>query len=427
MVLKLNLNKVRGRVALAVLVLAGSSLLVVVIISRFVIGTLAEGRLLVTREMLQIPVAYFPNSARLNARLASAELSESNRDLSSAKAHAQRAVALSPYDHRIRITLAAVEEAGGDRSAAEATLEAARSLAPNYWSVNYRLGNLLVRQGKLAESLEPFRIAVAANSTLLPGTLDLLWRASREDVNALQTVAGTAPSARMTLAQFLLKVSRPAEAAAVFGSINRADRLTLARDSSTFLNSLIAAGGLGPARELWSEMAGGERQSALVGNGGFESDILKDFAQFDWSLGRSEYARLGIDTAVFHSGSRSLRIEFVGRDTTQLDNEIKHLVLVRPGARYTLECFAKPGGLETPEGPRVVITGAASPVWIAASEPVARGSGDWQRLAVEFVAPQSPNGGMSAVFVSIKRKPKFSYDEPTSGTVWLDDFSLKEQ
>jgi len=34
---------------------------------------------------------------------------------------------------------------------------------------------------------------------------------------------------------------------------------------------------------------------------------------------------------------------------------------------------------------------------------------------------------MSAVLISIKRKPKFSYDEPTRGTVWFDDFSLKEQ
>jgi hypothetical protein len=75
-----------------------------------------------------------------------------------------------------------------------------------------------------------------------------------------------------------------------------------------------------------------------------------------------------------------------------------------------------------------VITSATSPDWIAASEPIARGSGDWQRLAVEFAAPPSPNGaGMSAVFVSIKRKPKFSYDEPTSGSVWLDDFTVKEQ
>src|SRR4030095_8627797 len=128
-------------------------------------------------------------------------------------------------------------------------------------SSNYRRGNLPVREGKLPEALEPFRIAVAGNSAILPGTLDLLWRASRGDVNALQTVTGNRPSDRLTLAQFLLKVERPVEAAAVFSSVDRAGRLALSRESSTFLNSLIAAGGLGEARDLWSEMAGGDRQS----------------------------------------------------------------------------------------------------------------------------------------------------------------------
>jgi len=426
MVLKLNLNKLRARLALGLLVLAGSSVLVVVIVSRFVIGTLADDRLLVTRDMLQVPVGYFPNSARLNARLASSELSESDRDLATARAHAQRAVDLSPNDYRFRTTLASVEEAGGDRAAAEAALEAALALAPNYWSVHYRLGNLLVREGKLAQSLDRFRIAVAANSAILPGTLDLLWRASRGDVDSVQSVVGTSPQARLTLAQFLMKVSRPAEAAHVFGSIDRADRLASSADSGAFLSSLIAAGELGPARELWSEVVG-ERQSTLVWNGGFESDLLKDLTQFDWSFGRSEYARFAIDTAAAHSGRRSLRVEFAGRDTTQLDNEIRQLVTVRPGARYSLECYAKTSELETPEGPRLVVSHSASPGWLAASEPVVQGSGDWQRLSVDFVAPQSASGATSAVVISIKRKPKFSYDEPTRGTVWFDDFSLKEQ
>jgi hypothetical protein len=26
--------------------------------------------------------------------------------------------------------------------------------------------------------------------------------------------------------------------------------------------------------------------------------------------------------------------------------------------------------------------------------------------------------------IGIKRKPKFSYDDPTRGTVWFDDFSI---
>lgn len=426
MVLKLNLNRLGARLALAVLALAGSSLLVLVIISRFVIGTLGDHRVQATRDMLQVPVGYFPNSARLNARLASAELSESDRNLTSAKAHAQRAVNLSPNDHRFWITLSSIEEAAGDRAAAEAALEAARSLAPNYWSVHYRLGNLLVREGKLAESLDRFRIAVAANSALLPGTLDLLWRASRGDVNAVQAVVGANPKARLTLAQFLLKVSRPAEAAGVFGSIDRAGRLASSAESSAFLNALIAAGELGHAHALWSEVAAGDRQQMLMSNGGFESDGLKDFSQFDWSFARSEYARFALDTAVAHGGSRSLRIEFAGLDTTQLDNEIRQLVTVRPGARYSLECYAKTSGLETPEGPRVVVSTSASPVWIAASEPVAQGTSDWRRMAFEFLAPHSAST-TSAVYISIKRKPKFSYDEPTRGTVWFDDFLLTEQ
>ncbi len=427
MVLRLNLNKMSGRLALAILALASSALLIVLIVSRFVIGTLADDHLQVSRDMLRVPVDYFPNSARLNARLALSELSESGRDLGTAKAHAERAINLSPNDYRFRITLASIEEAGGDRAAAEAALEAARRLAPNYWSVHYRLGNLLVREGKLAESLDEFRIAAAANGSVLPGTLDLLWRASRGDVEALQTVAGTSPTARLTLAQFLVRVSRPAEAARVFGGIDRASRLASSAESGAFLNSLIAARELGLARGLWSETAGVDGDSALVSNGGFESDALKDLTQFDWSFGRSEYARFVIDSAVSHSGARSLRIEFAGRDTTRLDNEIRQLLAVRSGVRYSLECYVKTSELETPEGPRVVVSGSGSTDWIAASEPVVHGSADWQRLVVEFVAPQSATGNTSAVFVSIKRKPKFSYDEPTRGTVWFDDFALKEE
>src|SRR5437870_4543491 len=185
MVIRLNLTSLVPRLALAVGGIAGCSLLVVIIISRFVTGTLSDDRIAVTRDMLQVPIEYFPSSPRLNARMAAAELSEGDRDLRKAEAWAQRAVNLSPNDYRFRLTLASIKEAGGDRLAAEESLESAISLAPHYWSVHYRLGNLLVREGKLTQSLEQFRLAVTANAELLPGTLDLLWRASRADVNTV--------------------------------------------------------------------------------------------------------------------------------------------------------------------------------------------------------------------------------------------------
>jgi tetratricopeptide (TPR) repeat protein len=427
MTLDLKLTKLSARLALGVAVLVCCSFLVIVVVSRFVVGTLSDDRLLVTRDTLRVPVEYFPGSARLNARLAVSELAESDRDLLSAELYAGRAVNLSPNDYRFRLTLASAQEANGDRAAAEQSLWAARALAPNYWDVHYRLGNLLVRQGKLNESLDELRMAVAANNELLPGTLDLIWRASSGDVGAVRAVSGTSASAKLTLAQFLLKASRPTEAADVFQSIDRGNRISSSKESSAFLNSLIAAGKLDAARNLWRDLAGRDKQPATISNGSFESDILRDFAQFDWSFDRTEYARLAIDTAMARTGSRSLRIEFTGRDTTRLDGEIKQLVPVRPGARYILECYVKANGLESPEGPRVVVTVNNSPDWLAASEPVALGSHDWQRLSIDFVAPQGVNREALGLLISIKRKPRFSYDEPTRGTVWFDDFSMNEQ
>jgi tetratricopeptide (TPR) repeat protein len=426
MTLDLNLTKLSARFLIAAGVLVCCSLLLIVVVSRFVVGTLSDDRLLVTRDTLRVPVEYFPGSARLNARLAAAELAEGDRDLASAESYAARAVSLSPNDYRFRLTLASAQEANGNRAAAEESLRAALTLAPNYWDVHYRLGNLLVRQGRL-EAITELRTAVAANHELLPVTLDLIWRVSRGDAGAVRAISGNAASARLTLAQFLLKVERPVEAAEVFGSIDRSDKLASAKESAAVLNALTAAGKLEVARSLWSELAGRDDQSMIISNGSFESDILRDFSQFDWSFARSEYATLAIDAATARTGSRSLRIEFAGRDTTRLDNEIKQLVPVRPGARYTLECYFKSSGFESPEGPRVVVTDSASANWVAASEPLARGSRDWQRLTVDFVAPQSVNNRAPGVFVSIKRKPRFSYDDPTRGTLWFDDFSIKEQ
>jgi tetratricopeptide (TPR) repeat protein len=421
-VVELNLTKLSVRFLFGLLVAVGCGLLLVVIVSRFVIGTLADDRLAVTRAMLKVPVEYFPGSARLNARLAAAELSESDRDLASAKLHAERAISLSPFDHRFRLTLASIDEAAGDRRAAEAALRTACALAPNYWSVRYRLANVLVRGGKLAEAISEFRSAIAANETLTAGAIDLVWRATGEDLAAVRSLCEGNQRAKLKLARFLVGRSRPDEAAEVFATVDLEVRTSESPESSALLNALIAAGRLKAARDLWSEMAGADRVS-LIWNGGFESDIKKDLAQFDWSFGRSEYARLSIDSSAAHSGSRALKIEFAGRDTTILDNEIRQLTYVRAGGRYEVECYYKTRAFEAPEGPRIVVTDERSN-WIAASEPVPPGSDDWRRLSFEFTAPQSGTGG---VIISIKRKPRFSYDEPTRGSVWFDDLVMRQQ
>jgi hypothetical protein len=241
----------------------------------------------------------------------------------------------------------------------------------------------------------------------------------------VNSLTGDKPKNKLLLARFLLNQSRFAEAGSVFSGIDAKERLAIP-ESSAFIETLISKGELSLARYCWASTISANdaaQSQPLIWNGGFESDTLKGFAQFDWIINRNDYARPAIDSGAAHGGSRSLRIEFAGRDTTRLDGEIKQLIILRPGARYRLECYVKSESLITPEGPRVVVTDITSQAEIAASAPIAAGSSDWHPIAIEFVAPQAAR----AAAIRIKRVPRFSYDDPTRGTVWFDDFTLTEQ
>ncbi|HEX8089745.1 MAG TPA: tetratricopeptide repeat protein [Blastocatellia bacterium] len=422
---EISVESFRARVAVALVAIACWAVLAVAMLGNFVSGALTDERVNVTGGLLASGLKFAPNSALLHARLAEVEMMAEERDLIDTELHARRAVNLSPWDYNHRLLLSAVEEAKGERAAAEKSMRDALRLAPGNTDVHWRLANLLFRQGKVAQSLGEFRVAAASDPSLLPGTLDLIWRASGGKPAAIEAVTANDMRSRLMLAQFLIQQARVPEAAGVVKSIDRKARLS-SPQMSTSLNSLVARGYIEQARELWVSLISDDtdyRRLNLIWNGDFESEILSDFSQFDWTINRSEYARFILDKDTARTGSNSLRLDFLGRDTTRLDGEARQLVVVRPGARYLLECYAKSKNLVTTEGPRVVVTNVAQLGELGSSSPVAVGTEDWHRLAFDFVAPQ----GARAVYVTFRRVPKFSYDDPMRGSIWFDDFSLTEQ
>jgi hypothetical protein len=185
------------------------------------------------------------------------------------------------------------------------------------------------------------------------------------------------------------------------------------------------------ARELWLDIfdpAGAdpagehEARSSMIWNGGFESDISRKFPQFDWNIRTTEYARITLANDVVHSGNRSLRIDFLGLDTTRIDGDVKQLVPIKGGHHYRVECYARSNNLVTPSGPFLAVTDAGALRDIATSNPIPAGSGDWVLLTCEFTAGEN----CEAVLIQVKRLPRFSYDDPSRGTVWFDDFSVIE-
>jgi Carbohydrate binding domain. len=423
MILTINLDKRAARFMLMLATAAVCALLGVLALQQVINGMLTDERIRVPRQWLAGGLRYAPHSARLLARLAETEMAEDEVDFASCEARARRAANLSPWDYHHQLLLASIEEAKGDRAAAEQHLRAARELAPNYTEVHWRLANLLVRQGRVAPSLAEFRKVTAADRSLLPATFDLIWYASGRNVGALAAVTANDAPSQIILAQFLFKQAAIAEAVKVFRAIDTNTRRSLP-ESATLIDDLIARGNVDMARDLWLEMVSQRTPSPapLVWNGDFETDAASGLGQFDWAINPSDYLRPLIDVTTAHSGSRSLRLEFTGRDTLRLNGEIKQLVIVRPQTRYRLEFYVKAKDFVSPEGPRLVIAHSRTSAEIARSAPIAEGIYDWQRVTLEFVAPAD----WGALLLTIKRTPKFSYDEPTRGALWLDDFTLSE-
>ncbi len=351
------------------------------------------------------------------------EIQGVERDLANAETHIRRAITLLPNEYTFQLLLGTILEAQGNREKAEAAYREALRLAPSYREVHWRLANNLVRQGKVQDSLEYFRYATSHNLGLLPNAYDLIWNVSNGSIEAAKNITGTAPKAQLALSDFLVRQAKFTEAANVYRGIDRKARRT-EPESAAIITALIAASQVPLARELWGEIMSEEndRPQPLLWNGSFENEINPVFAQFDWTLKDNDYARVAIDPQNARTGRQSLGIAFLGKDTARLEGEIKQLLLVKPGKHYRLEYQYKIRDLITPMGPRVAVTEQASQAILGASEPLPEGTHAWQQASVEFTVPANS----FAVFIQIQRIPKYSYDDPTRGFIWFDDFVLKE-
>ena len=166
------------------MITAGSAaclLLALLSASSFVIGIYGSTQVSLTRDEILAASRYFPDSAYLQGLLAEAELANlSNHEETAGRAEmaASRAVSLTPARYNFHLLLASAREMKGDRAGAESALREAVQCAPHRTEVQWRMANLLVRQGKLDEALGFFSPAVSARPALLPQTMALVWAIS---------------------------------------------------------------------------------------------------------------------------------------------------------------------------------------------------------------------------------------------------------
>ncbi|HEY6328360.1 MAG TPA: hypothetical protein VI756_03415, partial [Blastocatellia bacterium] len=318
--------------------------------------------------------------------------------------------------------------AEGDRSAAEDAIGAAAKLAPFNSDVQWRRANLMLREGRTEDSLQSFQIATRSNPSLLPAAMALVWRYTNGRSDLLARIVPDGPVYKVRLARFLMRQSRPEPALEVFNSVD-GETVRACPESWDFLRELIDSGDIGNSRLIWLRLTGvepGGESNNLIFNGGFELDPVRDADQFDWKVVPSDAAQVFIDPGTFHSGSRSLRVEFEGHDTTRLDGNVKQLTAARPGTHYHLQFYVRTEKLVTTAGPQMAVSTSSFPGWSVRTAAIAAGTNDWSLQSLDFVTPGTKGGQAIPLTVGFFRTPKLNYETAMSGVVWMDDFNLSE-
>lgn len=431
MVIEANLESPIVRIGLFATFLLFFVCLTILVLVEFTLRTLGTAGYTVEPDILISTIHYFPAASRLRIKLARSYIEQRPANLGAAEEQMLEARRWDPYAHEYPLMLGEIRLVQGNIEGAENAFSDALSLAPADHAVHWRLANLLLAAGKTEQSLKHFRSVVDLNPALLPLTLDLLWQASNGNVAFLVQVTGDNTESKLKLASFFAAKSRPVEAVDIFSSVDTNSVKSLP-SASALLNDLIAKGEVAAAYGLWLRMkeTGPASHDPTIWNGNFERPVSLDLKQFDWQIRESNFAKIYLDSVEGHSGAGSLEIDFLGRDTTVLDHEVSQIFMVRQNTNYQLSFFIKSEGFFSPAtGPITIVVssmkGNDPHSTIFRSDPILSGTYGWREMQVDFRSP-SANEELIPLVISLKRQPRFVYDEPTKGRVWLDDFTLSE-
>jgi tetratricopeptide (TPR) repeat protein len=377
-------------------------------------------------ELAHVAQKLAPNDPLTNWRLAEVSQKTLPLDQSAvAVSQFEKAAGLSPNDYRFWVSLGIAREQTGDTSGAEQALRRAVALAPFYANPRWHLGNLLLRIGRYDEAFAELRTASEADPDgLRPQMFNLVWEVNNSDFESMLKGVGSQPESRAQFALYMLGQKRIDEGLRVWNSLKEDEKKANKATGDSILATLIANARFHDALNVWNDLVPTPAYRAEEGkntDGGFEDQIsyTPDYV-FAWQVKTVGQMEIGIDPAVSHNGSRSLRLLFQVRSQLDAINAAQ-IVAVAKNAQYDFECYVKTKDLKSGAPPVIQIVDLNSGSTLASSDPAPTDT-DWKPIVLSFKTSDKTE----AIAIRISR---VACDDakmcPIFGTIWYDDFSLK--
>ena len=352
------------------------------------------------------------------------QLDFEHSDLPLALAYYRRATSINPDSPFYWMDFASAYESMGDLAEAEQAFRKARELYPVSADAAWRLGNFLLRQGRVPEAFQQIHDAVAIDAKLTVPAISVCWRSTQDIGQILKTVLPDAPDENWGAIRFFVQAKEPLPAMAVWKRVTAHPASFLASDAFPLLDLLIETRHTDDALAVWNQAlvaAAVPRKEddggSLVWNGGFESEPLN--GGFDWRFRPVEGAQISWDEESVHSGRRSLRVDFDGKTNVDFEN-VWQYVPVLPSTRYRFGAFFRTEDLNTDSGIRFEIRDVSRPGTPPLSTPNLVGSQSWAEKNLEILT--GPDTRVLQIVLRRARSDKLG--NKIRGTAWIDDAAL---
>jgi hypothetical protein len=339
-------------------------------------------------------------------------------DLDSARAELAQSTALNPHDAASWGTLAEIAEVSGDPDLRQAAIARAVAADPTTPNVLWQAANFHLAAGDTARALPLYRDLLRYD-TKFDGEVTAVLAGSSLATHVVLGILPARINAHVSYLQRLILKKRLSDAVETWHHIVELRQPIPPEAVAPYFNALIETRKSADLKRAWSEtVASNPGMSPLqagefVTNGSFEDRL--SIAGLDWTFDDANEGSFAIDTTDFHSGLRSLRVEFAGEKSGL--NRFRQIVPVDPDGHYQLTLSARSEDLLSASGPRISVNDAYSGQELGTTEELL-GSSSWKELRVKFAT--GPN--TSLIKISLARTaPSLKI----RGRMWIDDVSLR--
>jgi len=344
-------------------------------------------------------------------------------DLEQSFDHLKKAIERNPLQQEYWLTLAGVLSRMGKPKTSDEVLERAISVFPAGYAGRWAAGNLLLQRGDYERALPHFSYILAHYPDQSSLVYDIFLRAKNADF----VLENLVPKDRASFDQYLHYLYEIGDQEAAVKTWDKKVSLGYKsdrQDTLQHIDFLISRGLLGEAFRVWGARLKEEgllipSDHNLITNGRFEVEKVLG-GGFDWRIEKVPGAEVSFDRSVAFEGKGSLRIHFDGKENIDFYHVFQY-VAWKPDTDYLLRAYLKTKGITTKSGLRIEAVGIG-PAFYSASESLT-GDNGWKELRLAFHTPAHSQGGI----IRARREKTDKFDRLISGTVWLDDVTLKER